>query len=254
MERVDWIATVLAAIGTLVLTQIFPVLNGLWAILVFFVLAGLFGGFLRLRRGDARSSGSLSSTAKETLDITRRLATVGKGPDVTPEMLVRQTLFMAGHTDVSDRDVGICLWPDRTAALVAEDFYVGDRPLTRLQHQHVRSKWAALRGFNAVKMALLIAMADYVTPEQHALAVAWNAQIGGEAFNKMYTSAQEDIAEMRGRGTADPVATYAAAIYLRSILRDDCVDRYFPAETDAERAVADATTRISAATSELAAG
>jgi hypothetical protein len=54
MGRIDWIATILAVIGTLVLIVIFPVLNSLWAILVFFVLAGLFGGILRMRQGDAR--------------------------------------------------------------------------------------------------------------------------------------------------------------------------------------------------------
>lgn len=43
-------ATGLAVVGTFVLTLVFPVLNGLWAILVFFVLAGLFGGLLRIAR------------------------------------------------------------------------------------------------------------------------------------------------------------------------------------------------------------
>lgn len=113
------------------------------------------------------------------------------------------------------------------------------------------TSWLGGKAYAAVKMALLVVMAQHVTPAQHARAVAWNAWIGGDTFQPMYVASQDDIAEMRGRGTADPVSTYTAAIYLRSILREDCVDRYFPAEADAARAVADASACISAAISEF---
>ena len=53
MQPVDCAATVLAVIGTFLLAQVFPVVNGLWGILVFFVLAGLFGGILRIIRRDS---------------------------------------------------------------------------------------------------------------------------------------------------------------------------------------------------------
>ena len=53
MTSIDWIATVLAVITSVVVAQLFPAVSGLWAILVFFVLAGLYGGILRIMRGDA---------------------------------------------------------------------------------------------------------------------------------------------------------------------------------------------------------
>jgi hypothetical protein len=54
MKPVDWVATALAIVGTFVLALIFPVVNSVWGILVFFVLAGLFGGILRIARGNLR--------------------------------------------------------------------------------------------------------------------------------------------------------------------------------------------------------
>jgi hypothetical protein len=54
MSGVDWVATILAVAGTFALTLMFPVLNSWWAILVFFVLAGLFGGLIRIARGQSR--------------------------------------------------------------------------------------------------------------------------------------------------------------------------------------------------------
>ena len=199
----------------------------------------------RRARAPRETNVELTASAKEVLGVTRRL--MGSGQSVQPEDTVRHALRAAGYGVVSENDLAICLWPDRTAAVVAEGFFGAGCPLARLQGQHVRGKWAALGAFNAAKMALLVGLADGVTAEQHALALAWNVQHGGPAFSSMYAASEADVSEMRARAIADPVATYTASIYLRSLLRNDAVDRYFPAESDAEHAVAEAKSRIDAA-------
>ena len=55
LSRNDWVATGLAVVATFLVAQIFPSLNGPWAILVFFLLAGLFGAMLRRREATAVS-------------------------------------------------------------------------------------------------------------------------------------------------------------------------------------------------------
>jgi hypothetical protein len=203
--------------------------------------------------GSDELAGVLSGTAKETLEITRRLANGSGIPDVRLEDIARDALREAGHKEMTDHDIVVCLWPDRTALSVVEGFFLGGRPLARLRFEHVRTKWAAASGFNAVKMALLVGMAEHVTPGQHALAVGWNAVVGGDGFKTTYAAAQEDIRDMRER-TGDPVSNYAAAIYIRSLLRDDCVARYFPGEAESEQAVAEAEARIGSAKSRLGGG
>lgn len=198
-----------------------------------------------------RTPASLSATAKETLAISRRLANGTPSDSMPRDQLVRTMLLMAGHQDVTDREITLCLWPDRTALAVAEGFFEAGGSFVRLQRDDVRTKWSAASAYNAVKTALLLAMADDVTPAQHALAVAWNAELGGEAFKTMYGASKDDIAEMRERDDEDPVSTYVAAIYLRGLLREDRIDRYFPSEADAGRAVADAARCINLARADL---
>jgi hypothetical protein len=55
LSRTDWVATGLAVVATFLIAQVFPSLNGPWAILVFLLLAGLFGALLRRREAAAAS-------------------------------------------------------------------------------------------------------------------------------------------------------------------------------------------------------
>lgn len=53
MSAVDWVATGIAIVGTILLTTyVWTGLAWYWQLGLFFVLAGLAGGFLRIRRGE----------------------------------------------------------------------------------------------------------------------------------------------------------------------------------------------------------
>jgi hypothetical protein len=178
--------------------------------------------------------GKLSSTAKLALEITRRTCADGRSRELIAAMLYSE----GDEAELTDADVLVCRWPNETALAVAETFYVDAAPLTRLRLEHVRSEWAAIAAYGRVQNALLIALRSEVTAPRYERAMRYSRASYGKdpRFLETLKLARADLEETMASGIREPVAAYATAIYMRSVLAEEHVGTYFTAQA-AEDAV-----------------
>lgn len=174
--------------------------------------------------------GSLSSTAKEALKITRESCALGRDRAIVAAMLIGA----GDEAPPTDAEFLVCRWPNESALLVAETFFEPAAPLTRLKFEHTRSKWAAVATYGRVQNTLLVWLEQLVSAPKYAKAMRYvREQYRDDAqLNQALALSRADLEETVNTGAfEDPLSAYVTNIYIRSILAEEFVPAYFTEES-----------------------